>query len=71
MPSQESAVEVKQEPLDDYEEGEDIPEDYDEDFGEEEEEEGYYDGMDGIYGPGESPYDEDVEHDDGVYQQWF
>jgi len=69
---QESAVEVKQEPMDDMyeegEEGEEIPEDYDEDFGEEEEEEGYYDDMEGIY-PGEAPYDEDVENDDGVYQQ--
>ena len=59
-------VEVKQEPMDDmYEEGEDIPDDFDEeDYGEEEEEEGLY--QDGMY-PGEAPYDEDVENDDGEY----
>ena len=59
-------VEVKQEPMDDmYEEGEDIPEDFDEeDYGEEEEEEGLY--QDGMY-PGEAPYDEDVENDEGEY----
>jgi len=71
-------VEVKQEPIDDiYEEDmhDDFEGDEDEegDFGEEEEEgeedQDFEQGpMDGMYA-GESPYDDDVEHDQAAYQQ--
>lgn len=84
IPSQrlsQEAVEVKEEPIDDdYYDGEEIPEDdYDEEgeegdgYGEEEEEEDDEQdygqaSFDGMYG-GEAPYDDDVEHDGGAYQQ--
>lgn len=72
--SQEQPVEVKMEPMDDmYEEGEEMPEDYEEEgFGDEEEEEEEEDDeefeQEGMY-PGEPPYDDDVVHDGAGYPQ--
>lgn len=73
--SQEQPVEVKMEPMDDmYEEGEEMPEDFEEEgegFGDEEEEEEEEDDeefeQEGMYA-GEPPYDDDVVHDSGYTQ---
>ena len=70
--SQEVPVEVKQEPMDDdmYEEGEEMPEDYEDEeaFGEEEEEEdGEQEYEDGMYG--DAPYDDEAEHEGASFQQ--
>jgi len=71
-------VEVKEEPMEDFYEGEgeeDMPEDYDDEDGEgyaedeeEEDDEQDYGQEVGMY-PGEAPDDDYVEHDDGAYQQ--